>query len=273
MEKSKILSADILDILFDGRNKNYGAYELRKTYEKRFRNSLIGMFSVCLLMVAATLLASSHKKEKQSLVVTDYQLQNIQEPEKPPVETPPPPKVEPPKMEMSQYTTPKIVKDEEVKPEEEIKEIEKLADTKIGKIDQEGLKDDGVIAPPVEKSTGVTEAPKTEKDIDKEFTTVQIEARFPGGAGEWNKFLQRNLNSALPGDNGAPAGDYTVIVSFLVDRQGNISDVQALNDPGYGTKMEAIRVIKKGPNWIPAIQNGRNVVYRQRQQITFRISE
>jgi protein TonB len=64
-----------------------------------------------------------------------------------------------------------------------------------------------------------------------------------------------------------------VIVSFVVDKTGMISDVQAENDPGFGTKAEAIRAIRKGPNWIPAEQNGRKVIYRQKQSISFRVSE
>ena len=77
----------------------------------------------------------------------------------------------------------------------------------------------------------------------------------------------------MPTDNGAPTGNYTVIVSFLVDKRGAISEVKAENDPGYGTAAEAVRVIERGPAWTPAVQNGRNVIYRQKQAITFVISE
>jgi len=114
---------------------------------------------------------------------------------------------------------------------------------------------------------------KQEEDYDKEFKTVQIEAKFPGGAGAWQKYLERNLNAQTPSDNGAPPGNYTVIVSFLVDKSGNISEVQAVNDPGYGCAQEAVRVIRKGPAWTPAVQNGRNVIYRQKQSVTFQVSE
>ena len=62
-----------------------------------------------------------------------------------------------------------------------------------------------------------------------------------------------------PVDNGAPEGTYTVYVQFVVDKEGNISDVKALTNHGYGMEEEAVRVIKKGPNWTPAIQNGRPV--------------
>ena len=123
------------------------------------------------------------------------------------------------------------------------------------------------------KAGTFVEAPKVEKEIDKQFTVVQIQAQFPGGADGWRRYLERNLNKDIPTENGAPAADYTVTVSFIVDKTGAISDVRAENDPGYGTKAEAIRVIQKGPNWKPAIQNGTEVIYRQKQNITFRISE
>jgi protein TonB len=274
MEQSKILTADVLDIIFEGRNKAYGAYELRKTYSRRLLISVAVMIGICLFIFLSIVLANFVAPKKQTqIVVQDVQLANVQEEKKPEPPPPPPPKQEPPKVEITKFTPPKIVKDEEVKPEEKPPEQEKLDDTKIGTINQEGEKTD-VVAPPVEQSTGQVEAPKTqEEDYDKEFKTVQIEAKFPGGQGAWIKYLERNLNQNTPVDNGAPPGNYTVTVSFLVDKQGNISEVQALNDPGYGCADEAVRVIKKGPAWTPAVQNGRNVIYRQKQNITFQVSE
>ena len=274
MEQNKILTADILDIIFEGRNKAYGAYELRKTYQRRLIIAIVAMIGICLFIFIATILANFVAPKKQTqILVQDVQLADVkqQEKEKPP--PPPPPPKEPPKVEITKFTPPKIVKDEEVKPEEKPPEQEKLEDTKIGTINQEGEKTD-VVAPPVEQSTGQVEAPKAqEEDYDKEFKTVQIEAKFPGGPSAWSKYLERNLNSNVPVDNGAPPANYTVVVSFLVDKSGNISEVQALNDPGYGTAQEAVRVIKKGPAWTPAVQNGRNVIYRQKQSITFQVSE
>ncbi|MDE3236187.1 MAG: energy transducer TonB [Bacteroidota bacterium] len=276
MEINKILSADILDIIFEGRNKEYGAYELRKTYNKRITYAIIGTLVICILLLIGSILANSVKKKAPKVFVQDMSLQDFKQDEKKnePPPPPPPPKQEPPKVEITKFTPPKIVKDEEVKPDEEIKEVAKLEDTKIGTINQEGEKDLGIVAPVVEsKGTGVVEAPKQEEDYDKVFTVVQIPAEFPGGLPAWQKYLERNLNSDIPVQNGAPPGKYTVYVTFIVDKNGGISDVQAENDPGYGTKDEAIRVIKKGPNWKPAVQNGRNVIYRHKQGITFVVSE
>lgn len=276
MDVNKILTADILDIVFEGRNKEYGAYQLRRTYNKRITYAIVGTVVVCLLFLGGSLIANSSDKKETQILVQDMELQDVKQDEKKPEPPPPPPppKQEPPKVEITKFTPPKIVKDEEVKPEEEIKEVEKLEDTKIGTINQEGIKDEGIVAPPVEvKGTGVVEAPKQEEDYDKVFTVVQIPAEFPGGLPAWTKYLERNLNRDLPVENGAPPGKYTVIVSFIVDKNGGISEVKAENDPGFGTKDEAVRVIKRGPNWKPAVQNGRQVIYRHKQSITFMVSE
>ena len=275
MDINKLQTADILDIIFDGRNKEYGAYDLRKTYNKRLRNALFATIGICLLMLVLSIIANSAGKEKQQVMVQDMSLENMKNEEKKPEPPPPPPppKQEPPKVEITKFTPPKIVKDEEVKPDEEIKEVEKLEDTKIGTFNQEGAKDEGLVAPPVEKSTGVVEAPKVEEDYDKVFTVVQIPAEFPGGTSAWSRYLERNLNRDIPVENGAPPARYTVVVAFTVSKTGAISDVAAEKDPGYGTKAEAIRVITKGPSWKPAVQNGRNVIYRHKQAITFVVSE
>jgi protein TonB len=275
MEANKILSADFLDILFEGRNKEYGAYELRRSYNRRMLRAIIGMLVICLLIFVFSILANTIKeKAPKKMVVQDVHLEDIKQPEEQKPPPPPPPPKEPPKVEVTKFTPPKIVKDEEVKPEEKPPEQEKLQDTKIGAFNQEGIKSD-VVAPPVEeKGTGQVAAPKTDnQDYDKEFTSVQVEAKFPGGQDAWRKYLERNLNNQTPADNGASPGNYTVTVSFLVDKNGNISQVQALNDPGYGCAQEAVRVIQKGPKWTPAIQNGRNVIYRQKQNITFQVTD
>lgn len=277
METNKILSADILDIIFEGRNKDYGAYELRKTYKNRLVIAIIATLLVCLVFLIASLIANMKKDDNTQIIVQDVNLENTkqeeQKPEPPP--PPPPPKEEPPKVEITKFTPPKIVEDAKVEEKNEVKEQEVLEDTKIGTINQEGMKDQGIVAPPVEeKGTGVVEAPKQDvEDYDKEFTSVQIEAQFPGGMPAWKRYLERNLNDRVVEENGGPPGKYTVIVSFRVDKDGNITEVKAENNPGYGTADEAVRVIKKGPKWSPAQQNGRAVIYRQRQSVTFVYTE
>lgn len=119
----------------------------------------------------------------------------------------------------------------------------------------------------------VTRKSKATNEYEKVFTIAQEPASFPGGLPAWTKYLERNLNRDLPVNNGAPPGKYTVVISFIVDKEGGLSDIKAENDPGYGTAEEARRMMAKGPSWIPAKQNGLNVIYRHKQSITFQVSE
>ncbi len=112
---------------------------------------------------------------------------------------------------------------------------------------------------------------KKEDDENKIFDKVEIEASFPGGDAKWRQYLERNCNGQVATDNGAPEGTYTTMVQFVVDKEGNISDVKALTNHGYGMEQEAIRTIQKGPKWNPAIQNGRQVKAYRRQPITFQV--
>jgi protein TonB len=106
-------------------------------------------------------------------------------------------------------------------------------------------------------------------DFDKEFKTVQIEAKFPGGNQAWIQFLQKNMKPNTPVKNKAPRGAYVVVVSFLVDKTGKVYEVNILKDPGYGCAEDVLRVFKKCPNWIPAEQNGKKVIYRQKQTVSY----
>jgi protein TonB len=272
MDVNKILNADILDIIFDGKNKAYGAYDLRKTYNRRMRIALIAMLTVVLVFFVSSILADKLKpKESAKLEVKDVTLEKVEEkkPEAPP--PPPPPKPpEPPKVEIAKFTPPKIVPDEQVKEDEKPPEVEKIEEAKIGLVNQEGTKDEGIVAPPVEKGTGDVVAPKVEtEDYDKVFTKVENPAEFPGGPDGWRRYLERSLNYPETAQENGTQG--VVRVQFIVDKDGNISEVQALNNPGDGLADEAVRIIKKGPKWKPAEQNGRKVIYRHIQSITFQL--
>lgn len=121
-----------------------------------------------------------------------------------------------------------------------------------------------------------TENPNPISQVDpnsKVFEKVEVEAEFPGGATAWRRFLERNLNAQAPSDEGAPVGQYTVLVKFIVDRQGNISDVKTLTKHGFGMEEEVRRVIRTGPKWTPAINNGKQVNAYRQQLITFVIAD
>lgn len=273
METNKILNADILDIIFDNRNKAYGAYELRKTYNKRIIIALIAMIVASLLVILGSVIANNWKKKAGPVLVQDVQLEEVKtDPIKPEIPPPPPKMPEPPKIEMAKFTPPKVVKDMEVKKEDQPPPVNDLDDKKIGSFNQEGKKDEGVVAPPTDKTSDVaTEPAKPAEDYDKLYTKVENPAEFPGGSSAWKRYLEKNLDPDAAINAGATPGLHTVKVQFVVDKEGNISDVQALNDPGFGMADQAVSVIKKGPKWKPALQNGRNVNYRAIQSIGFNI--
>ncbi|MFP5039481.1 energy transducer TonB [Parasediminibacterium sp. JCM 36343] len=97
-------------------------------------------------------------------------------------------------------------------------------------------------------------------------------AVFPGGPNGWVKFLQKHLDSYVPTFNFAPRGKYTVMVAFMVNKEGKVQNIRTENDPGYGTKKEAMRVMSKSPDWEPAIEYNQPVNYTLRQAITFIVS-
>ena len=271
MEANKILQADLLDIVFDGKNKDYGAYDLRKKYNKRITLALAITSAAALITVLATVLAKQFGgSTNDQQIVRDVVIQNVQEEQKPPPPPPPPPKTPPPpKVETTKFTPPIIKKDEEVK-KEEIPPV-----TEVAKVDiksQEGIKDENIATPPVvDEGKQVVEAPK--EDPDQIFQKVEIEAKVDPK--QWRRHLESQLQRYIEdaAAQGMAPGQYTVSVRFLVEKDGNIAAVQALNDPGYGLGKGAVDVVKKGPRWEAGIQNGRPVRSYHTQPITFVIAE
>ena len=105
------------------------------------------------------------------------------------------------------------------------------------------------------------------------FTKTEVEAQFPGGKEGWQSYLQKNLNASTPVDKGAPEGSYTVQVQFIVHPDGYLSDIKPLTHHGYGMEEEVVQLIKKGPKWVPAEQNGHAVASIRKQPVTFVISK
>lgn len=105
-------------------------------------------------------------------------------------------------------------------------------------------------------------APDASEKHEIVFTTLQQQATYPGN---WQAFLKANQNADIVVDKQGPPGTYKVTVSFMVDEEGNVSQVKALNDPGYGTAAEAVRLIQKSGKWNPGKQNGNKVKSLQKK--------
>ncbi len=268
MDAKQILKSDLLDILFEGRNKDYGAYDLRKTYNKRITKALIGTIVLILLILIGSAIFNKLKSDESlnPIKVNETTLQQIK-PKEPPPPPPPPPKLPPPPpVATIQFTPPKVVKDEEViKPPPEIKEVEKA---KVDIKTVEGTKDLGIVAPPSnEVGTQVVAAPPEKKeDPDKIFTKVEIDAQFPGGPAAWQRYVTRAIQAQLDEFTDADYG--TCVVRFIVDKTGKVSNVEATTMKGTKLAEIAVNAIRNGPNWTPAQQNGRQVNAYRLQPVT-----
>jgi periplasmic protein TonB len=267
MNPNQILSADLLDLIFSDRNKAYGAYDLRKSYDRRIKKAL-GITSLVLLLgIGGHLMAGTGNTDvtkgilTKEVILSDIPIEDKPEPPPPP----PPPPVEQPPVRTLQFTTPIIVEEPD-QPPPTIDEIE------VARIDvktTEGVDDNEIVAPStIDGNKGIIE----QQVVKDEIWTgpVQVEAIFKGN---WVRFLERNLNGDVPVGNGAPPGKYPVLIQFVVDTEGKVSDIRAISNNGYGMEDEAIRVLKKAEKWEPAIQNGHQVKTYKRQLITFKIDE
>jgi TonB family protein len=117
---------------------------------------------------------------------------------------------------------------------------------------------------------GLSQPGSDTADFDKTFTKVEIESEFPGGVTAWLRYLNKTLRYPDEAVNRGIQG--TVVVQFIVDKQGHISDVQAISGPATGgLREEAVRVIRNSGIWTPAVQNGRQVNAYKKQPIVFRI--
>lgn len=265
MEPNKILSAQLIDLVFDDRNKEYGAYELRKTYSRRIKKSLLITTAVAGLAFGGAVLANSAKKSRVHYRINPIVNLTAIKDEKPPDKLPVPeqkPPVE--EVKTQKFTPPEIVPDDKF--DEPPPTQDDLADSKIDVFSKEGVRDSGIAKPPsdIDGKKGIIDIP-----ADKEpeiFTSVEIDAKFNGN---WKSFLERNLNANVPNENNAPPGRYSVVVQFVVDVEGNVSDIKTLTNHGYGLEAEAVRVLKKAAKWEPAIQNGKKVKAYRKQVITF----
>ena len=261
---ANISSQEWCDLIFEGRNKAYGAYSLRKDSPKRHN---IATLVVVVVALAAFFLPGiigdlidKIKPEEEEMVMTEVtELSDLKEAEvkkneeyKPLMETPPPP----PLKSSIKFTAPVIKKDEEVSEEEEIKSQEELTESKvtISIADVEGNDEENgqdiadfkeAIKPVVE------EAPEQVLDVVEQMPT------FPGGQKALLQYISDNIKyPSIAQENGIQG---RVVVRFVVKKDGSVGEVQVLRGVDATLDKEAIRVVKSIPNFIPGKQNGHAV--------------
>ncbi|MEO6304974.1 MAG: energy transducer TonB [Bacteroidia bacterium] len=249
------------NIVFEGRNQNYGAYELRQNYNKRITFIIGGMLVFSLALLGVKKFMDRPKSEE---VTETLKVEQIDLTPPPPIEEvppPPPPPPPPPMVEMVKFTPP-VIKDDAVE-EEPQKLQEEVKETQVGTKDQEGDKD--IVAPPTEVK-GPTEAAAPEI-----FTIVEEQAEFPGGLGEMGKFIRDKLQYPAMAREAGISGK--CFLKFVVNENGDISNVEILKGvPGCSDcDKEAMRVVKSMPKWKAAKMTGRAVKCYFNLPISFKI--
>jgi periplasmic protein TonB len=246
------------DIVFEHRNKAYGAYELRTSYTSNLNRAFwIGVG--CFMLMLLTNFIFARQKDKQETVVNvDLTAQSLPDDELPVIEKPK--EVEPPK-EVEQvktiaYLVPEVV--EETENETPPPPQEAIETAVISDKTQEGKESEGIAeTPPVAVETAVTKAVELAEEDNSPFLTVEMKPSFVGGDKEMYKFLSQNLKYPSAAQRANIQGK--VFLKFIVEKDGSITGVETMKGIGFGCDEEAARVVKLMPKWIAGKQNGRNV--------------
>ncbi|HEY3402367.1 MAG TPA: energy transducer TonB [Ohtaekwangia sp.] len=253
------------DIVFEHRNKDYGAYFNRQSYSKHVVLAVLATIVVFALVIAAPTIKEWLSSD--DLEADDNHLKNmtVNLDQPPPItpNQPPPPdvRIPPPVKTIIKFLPPKVT-EKEVVEEEEMPTIEEIKQNETGSVAVEGT-GEVVFEEPVQEIV----APSDEDVI---FTVVEQQAEFTGGYEAMAKFLQKNLKyPAAPRRMGIEG---SVFVGFVVDREGNISDISIVKGIHADCDKEAIRVVKMMPPWKPGKQNGRAVKSRFVLPIKFKLA-
>lgn len=251
------------DMVFENRNKEYGAYYLRKNYKNYINRAMVYGIGLFMLVFGGAYTYQNYilpNLTKEDLTEVEIDLSKLQE-EKPedllviPPPPPPPPVEPPPEVAQIKFLPPEPKKDEEVLVEEPPPPAEKIEKAVISNKTVEGadVVEAFIPPPPEEVKIVAIEKPK-EEEI---FTAVEQNPEFPGGISEMYKFLGNNIKYPASAQRANVAG--RVFVKFVVEKDGSIGNVEVLKGIGFGCDEEAIRVIKSMPKWNPGRQNGKNV--------------
>lgn len=250
------------DVVFETRNKEYGAYYLRKNYRRYLtRATVIGtaIFSLLFGVALAFNKIQAANKEKEYMVDLTNMILEEEMPEEKieiPEEIPPPIEEPLPEVAQEKFLPPEPKKDEEVMIEEPPPPAEKLDVAVISNKTVEGVEaKDVFIPPPPPKEVAVV---KVEKPAEEEILIgVEQDAEFPGGMSALMKYLHKHVNYPAAAQRGNISGK--VVLQFVVEKDGSVGQIKVLKSVGFGCDEEAVRVVKSMPKWSPGKQNGRAV--------------
>lgn len=276
MSKIDLISNEWTDLVFEGRNQSYGAYKLRKGTAKRNVWALIIVgLAAALLYLGLQLqkMAEANKKVENTQVVELAKLNTEKKEAK--VEKKEIIKQEPEKVveqvkSSVKFTAPIIKKDSEVKEEDEIKldEVQK-SDKAVGAFTVEGNDEVGGAVLKAKEDIAAPEPPKHVVEETKIFTVVEQMPMYPGGDAALMGYLRDNIKyPTVAAENGVQG---RVVVGFVVERDGSITDVNILRGVDPSLDREAMRVVKSMPRWNPGKQNGSAVRVKYQVPVSFRL--
>lgn len=275
MTNAQLAKASLNDIVFDGRNRRYGAYELRALYQRHVTRALVIATAILALILAFPLFARLMKKATPTItrrpVITE--MMNVDtRVDQPAIVTPPPaatkPLTTPPPLPTIKNVVPVVAKDEETTPEDKVPEQRALETTQSGVVTR--TDDPNAVAAipndlPVGKDDGV--AP----EVSKPYIFVEQMPELPSGGGQPAivAAIQKAVRYPFIALRNQVEG--RVYVSFTVDPKGEVTDVKIVKGLGSGIDEETIRAIKTLPRFIPGKQNGREVSVSFTVPVTYKI--
>jgi protein TonB len=265
---------DTLEIVFAHRNRAYGAYHLRRSYTRYLARALaFGLLLIGFGVALPYLLdAMGGKYEKVEFVSTILEptLRDIDPDQPPPTPPPPPPTPPPPVRATLRFVPPKPVPDEQVRDEQPPAQEDVLNDkAEVGTVNRDGAGD----APPsIDTPTdipGIVESAPPPPEETYNMVTVQKPPTFPGGDQDLLRYLAENIRYPPLAREANVQG--TVVLAFVVGKDGSINDVQVLKDIGAGCGKEAVRVVQGMPKWTPGEANGHPVKVRFTLPVRYRL--
>ena len=260
MSKIDLVAGDWVDLVFEGKNQAYGAYKLRKGTTKRNIIAMISILAAAVIVFSIVAIKSVIEANRGKVDVTQVtELSQINQPKKK-AEVKQKPKVD---------VEPVIKRDDQVKPEDEIKTQEEIMSSKtaIGAINVQGNDELGGEVLKIKEAVAQPE-PKPEVET-KIFEVVEQMPQFPGGDAALMKFLSENVKYPVVAQENGVQG--RVVISFVVERDGSITDVKVARSVDPSLDREAARVVKSMPNWIPGKQNGSAVRVKYNVPVSFRL--
>ncbi|MDQ2793442.1 MAG: TonB family protein [Bacteroidota bacterium] len=274
MTNAQLATASLDDIVFDGRNRHYGAYELRALYQRHMSRALAIATAVCALLLVFPLVAQLLKDKTVAVVPTitttkpfDYHPNDV------PITPPAPPAAAkpattPPRLPTIKNMVLVVAKDQAVKPEDKVPDQKDLETTQSSVRTDAGDPTAVATVPddlPVGKSNNVV------PEVAKPYIFVEQMPELPGGGGQPAIVMAIQKAVRYPARALSNQIEGKVFVSFTVDPKGEVTDVKIVKGLGYGIDEETMRAIKTLPRFIPGKQNGREVSVSFTVPVTYKI--